>query len=139
MIKVTKPIAPAHAAPMPSRKIRSSISATMTAPQPMKIADEYRLVTGGRSCRYIRENRPDVCHLRQSLVTLNHGSDVIEFCLVEIFAHRAFARRLCCTRDSAREAVKFGREILCVLGLNAVFQALIQREPVTQIQDRALI
>ena len=32
-------------------------------------------------------NSQDVCHLRQSLVTLNHGSDVIEFRLVEIFAH----------------------------------------------------
>ena len=59
MINVTKPIAPAHAAPIPSLKIRSSMSETITAPQPMKIAEEYRLVTGGRSWRYIRETRAE--------------------------------------------------------------------------------
>ena len=66
-------------------------------------------------------NSQEVCHLRQSLVTLNHGSDVIEFRLVEIFAHLAFARCRCCTGNSAFEAVKFGSEILCALGLNAIF------------------
>ena len=40
MIRVMKPIAPAQAAPMPLRKMRSRIRATITAPQPMKIADE---------------------------------------------------------------------------------------------------
>ena len=84
-------------------------------------------------------NSQDVCHLRQSFVTLNHLRDVIEFRFVEIFAHRALARCRCCTRDSARETLKFSSEILCALRLNAVFQPLIQRESVPQIQDRALI
>ena len=37
-----------------------TVSATITAPQPIKIADEYKLVTGGRSCKYIRETNPKV-------------------------------------------------------------------------------
>ena len=40
MSSVTKPIAPAQAAPMPLREDASRMSATTTAPQPMKIADE---------------------------------------------------------------------------------------------------
>src|SRR5207248_8247624 len=46
---------------------------------------------------------------------------------------------LCCTGDAALEAFQFGNEILYALRLNAVFQSLIQREPVPQIQNRALI
>ncbi len=33
----------------------------MTVPQPMKIAEEYRLVTGGRPWMYMRETSPKVC------------------------------------------------------------------------------
>ena len=84
-------------------------------------------------------NSQDVCHLRQLFVALNHLSDIIEFRFVEIFAHRALARCRCCTRDAARETLKFSSEIFCALRLNAVFQPLIQRESVPQIQDGALI
>src|SRR4051812_20479019 len=84
-------------------------------------------------------NSQDVCHLRQSFVTLNHLSDVIESRFVEILAHRALARCRCRTRDTARETLKFVSEIFCVLRLNTVFQSLIQRESVPQIQNRALI
>ena len=84
-------------------------------------------------------NRQDVCHVRQSFVTLNHLRDVIEFRFVEIFAHRALARCRSRTRDSAFETLQFSSEIFCTLRLNAVFQPLIQRESVPQIQDRALI
>src|SRR6185295_10308268 len=34
--------------------MRSRIRPSATAPQPMKIADEYRFVTGGRPDRYMR-------------------------------------------------------------------------------------
>jgi hypothetical protein len=80
---------------------------TVTDRKPLTVGLEWR-------------NRQHVCHLRQSLVTLNHGCDVIEFRLVEIFAHLAFARCRGCTGNSALEAVKFGSEILCALRLNAV-------------------
>src|SRR5262245_17359270 len=84
-----------------------------------------------------RRNSQDVCHLRQSFVALNHGSDVIEFCFVEILSHCALARGRCRARDAARKTLKFGSEILSALRLNAVFQSLIQRESVPQIQDGA--
>src|ERR1700756_1582909 len=84
-------------------------------------------------------NSQNVCHLRQSFVTLNHLSDVIEFRFVEIFAHRALARCRRRSRYTVCEALKFGAEILCALRLNAVFQSLIQRESVAEIQDGALI
>src|SRR4029077_15495744 len=48
-------------------------------------------------------NNKDVCHLRQSFVTLNHLSDVIELRFVESLAHRALACCRCCTRDAARK------------------------------------
>src|ERR1043166_4294769 len=84
-------------------------------------------------------NSQDVSHVRQSFVTLNHLSDVIEFRLVEILAHRALTRCRCCTRDTVRVTLKFGSEVFCALRLNAVFQSLIQRESVPQIQDSALV
>ncbi len=96
-------------------------------------------VAGGVDPGSPRRNSQNVCHLRQSFVTLNQLGDVIEFGLVEIFAHRAFARRLCCAWDNALETLKFGSEIFYALWLNTIFQPLIQREPVAQIQDRALI
>ena len=49
------------------------------------------------------------------------------------------ARGRCCTRDIARERCKFSSEIFCVFRLHAVFQSLIERESIPQIQDRALI
>src|SRR6476660_10140575 len=84
-------------------------------------------------------NSQDVCHLRQMFVTLNHLSDVIELGFVEIFAHRTLARSRCRARDAARVTIKFSSEILCALRLNAVFQPLIERQSVTQIQNGALI
>src|SRR5689334_1308355 len=72
-------------------------------------------------------------------VTLKHLSDIIEFRFVEIFAHSALARCRCCSWDTARKTLQFGSEILYPFRLDAVFQSLIQRERVPQIQDRALI
>src|SRR5262249_35774340 len=86
-----------------------------------------------------RWNSQDVCHVRQMLVTLNHLSDVIEFSFVEILAHRALARCFRGSRDTACETLKFRGKIFCGFRLNAVFQSLIQRESVSQIQDGALI
>src|SRR5215468_6798815 len=86
-----------------------------------------------------RWNSQNVCHVRQMFVTLNHLSDVIEFRFIEILTHRALARCRCCAWDTACETLKFCSESLCTLRLNAVFQPLIQRESIPQIQDGALI
>src|SRR5882724_2011474 len=58
-------------------------------------------------------NNQDVCHLRESFVTLNHLRDVIEVRFVEIFAHRALARCRRRTGDAARETLQFSSEIFC--------------------------
>ena len=54
MISVTKPMKPEATRPIPPLKTRSNMLPSATAPQPMKMADEYKLVTGGRPCRNMR-------------------------------------------------------------------------------------
>ena len=46
---------------MPLRKIRSSTTQTSTTPQPMKMADEYRFVTGGPALEVDAGGQPEAC------------------------------------------------------------------------------
>ena len=59
MIKVMKPMKPATTRPMPPLKTRSRMMPSRQAPQPMKMAEEYKLVTGGRPSKIHAEDQAD--------------------------------------------------------------------------------
>jgi hypothetical protein len=54
MMSVMKPMPAETTAPMPFLWNFSRTSPSTTAPQPMKMAEEYRLVTGGRPSSTMR-------------------------------------------------------------------------------------
>ena len=70
-ISVTKPSALPQTRPMAFFQNRSSNSPRPTLPQPMKMADEYRLVTGGRPSSHIRKISPTVCSTKATAISQN--------------------------------------------------------------------
>src|SRR5213082_894810 len=80
-----------------------------------------------------------VSHARQVFVSLNKSGNGIELRLIEGFAFLALACGLRGERNRRGVGLQFVREIVRVLGAQAVLQSLAKDQRVPQIQDRALV
>src|SRR5262245_26978696 len=90
MISVSEPASAAVTLPMPTGKDHSRNSPRKTQPQPMKMAEEYRLVTTtkGRSIRYMRVSKPIECTHR--VTTASQKAD--RFSATELVSQPTHAR-----------------------------------------------